>query len=73
MIGFGEKAYENGKRDFARGGDIRSHHGGKSADSVSRVQPASEEKNGPVFVRDVQAGRRGLALLALRPFRGGVL
>lgn len=46
------------------------HHGeaarGDAADDLSRVQPRQEEEARPVPQRDVQVGRGGVAMLALR-------
>lgn len=66
----------NAKRsgDFAAGGDLRSAMGGRQrSDDVPGVQPRAAEENRPMPERDAQAGRDGLALLALRAQRGGVV
>ena len=43
-----------------------------NADNLPGVQPHAAEQNRQVPVRDVQAGRRGGSLLALRLEHGGV-
>lgn len=57
----------NGMGNPERGRDHRLQaHGGNGAHHLPRVQPNQAQQGGQVFERDVQAGRRGLALLALQ-------
>jgi hypothetical protein len=49
--------------------DQRSARDGNAADGMSGVLPAAEEEARPMPVGDVQAGRGGLELLALRAHR----
>ena len=55
----------DGKRDPASGGDHGSAHVGNGSHHLPRVQRATAEQVGPVYVGLVPAGRRGVALLAL--------
>ena len=52
-----------------RNSEQARHHGSSAgrvaADAMPRVQPWQAQEGGPVSERDVQAGRAGLALLAL--------
>ena len=64
---------EISKRNSARGGDHGAAHDRNATGAVSRVQPAPEKENRPMFERHVQAGWAGLVLLALQPFGWGVL
>jgi hypothetical protein len=52
--------------------DHRSPDNGNAAHRLPGVFPASQEEIRPMPVRDVQAGRGGLVLLALRLARRGV-
>ena len=58
--------------DFTRGGDNRQAGERDAAGDMPGVQPRQAQQDGPVPERDVQAGRGGLALLALRPLGRGV-
>lgn len=66
----------NAKRsgDFERGGDNRSEVAREQRpDAMPGMQPASQKEIGPVPECDAQAGRAGVALLALRDEQRGVL
>ena len=62
--------FENIVRDFAAGGDIRPAAQRHAAHNLPRVQPITAEQDGSLPKRYVQAGWRGLALLALLSFGG---
>ena len=57
----------------AGSGDRDEDDGGDDANDVSRMQSAPEEQTGSLPERDVQAGRGGVELLALRMVGGAVL
>lgn len=57
---------EISKRNSRQARDQRSQVERHDADNMPGVQPAQAEQVGPVSIRDVQAGRDRMALLALR-------
>lgn len=61
------------KRDSEQGRDHGQAAARDATHNLSRVLGASSEENRPMPERDVQAGRGGLELLALRAQRRGVL
>lgn len=67
-----EALNEIGRRDTAGGRHNRPADARDAADNLPGVQPPSEKQERPVPERDVQAGRRGVEMLALRAERGRV-
>lgn len=57
-------------RNFKPGRYIRSANGGNAKDDLPAMLGGAEKQDGSLFVRDVQAGRYCLALLALSVFGG---
>lgn len=49
-----------------QGGNNRPAHVGNGSDNVSAMQPAPQEQDRAMLERVIPAGRRGVALLALR-------
>lgn len=69
-----EAANEKRERDSQRGGDNRQAMGGqRSADHMPGMQRGAAQEGRPMPERDAQAGRAGVALLALQPGGRGVL
>lgn len=72
----GRKRWEftnaDSKRNSAGRRDNRSAGKRNATDDVSRVQRNTAEQDGQMPIGDVQAGRRGLELLAL-PMDGGAV